>query len=128
MAVADAGAHDPPVVPSGDESPATRQSSDHAHVGTQNRRVSDATKASPSLATAAPLRPEPPELTLIRVRARSKASRRRCVAPCSRAIDTVAACPAAPIRRSSTCTTSSRGLVDANAKVFSALRHLGFRE
>jgi len=52
-----------------------------------------------------PRRGEPPAPTSVRA-APDRASRRRCGAPCSRALDTAARCRAAPTRPSSTCTMS----------------------
>jgi hypothetical protein len=186
MAVADAGAHDPPVVPSGDESPATRQSSDHAHVGTQSRRVSDATTTTTTTTTSVATGTAPPTRT---ARAdthpfpRAKQSippalrhavltrdRHRCRVPgCTHTtfVDVHHVQPRSEggLNDASNlltlCSVHHRAvhrgellipgehvgaltfrhadgaaygspvaprLVDANAKVFSALRHLGFRE
>jgi hypothetical protein len=85
--------------PSGDGGTTARQSSNHAHMGMERCRE-QATAATP------PSEPRAP--TSVRAHAPGKASRRRCVAPCSRAIDSVARCRAAPTRPSSTYTMSCR--------------------
>jgi hypothetical protein len=178
---AEGAAHDSPAVPIGDESAATRQSSDHAHVGTQSRRVSDATTATPvATGTAPPARTAradthpcprakqsiPPALR----RAVLTRDRHRCRVPgCTHAtfVDVHHVRPRSEggLNEASNllilCSVHHRAvhrgelliqgehegaltfrhadgaaygspvaprLVDAHAKVFSALRHLGFRE
>jgi hypothetical protein len=112
---AEGGAHDATAVPNGDERLATRLSSDHAHVGAQSPRVSDATRATASLATAAPpsvrtaradapsspraKQSSPPALR----RAVLTRDRHRCRVPCCTSCDVRRRAPrSAALRRRST--------------------------
>jgi hypothetical protein len=170
---ADERTHDAPAESNDDASSATCQSSDHAHVGTESRRESAATDATPPQQPAgAEVRPSrarqsvPPALR----RAVLTRDRHRCTVPgCTHAtfVDVHHVQPRSeggPNEASNLLTLCSahhrathRGellidgerdgsfrfrhadgaaygdplmprRIDAHAKVFSALRHLGFRE
>jgi hypothetical protein len=170
---ADERTHDAPAESNGDASSATRQSSDHAHVGSESRRESDATDATPPQQPAnADVRPSrarqsvPPALR----RAVLTRDRHRCTVPgCTHAtfVDVHHVQPRSEDGRNEAsnlltiCSAHHRAAhrgellidrerdgslrfqhadgaaygdplmprrIDAHAKVFSALRHLGFRE
>jgi 5-methylcytosine-specific restriction endonuclease McrA len=170
---ADGRTHDTPAEPNGDESSATCQISDHAHVGANSRRESDRTDATPpQRAASADVRPSrarqsvPPALR----RAVLTRDRHRCTVPgCTHAtfVDVHHVQPRSEGGRNhasnllTLCSAHHRAAhhgellidreregsfrfrhadgaaygdplmpqrIDAHAKVFSALRHLGFRE
>jgi hypothetical protein len=89
--------HDAAAVPSGDESSATRESSDHVHVGAHSRRESDATTG-----TTAPTLPA-------RANDRPSLRAKQSIPPAlRRAVLARHACHVAPKRRSSMCIMCSR--------------------
>jgi 5-methylcytosine-specific restriction endonuclease McrA len=172
---AELGAHETPAVPSRDESSATRQTSDHAHVDAQSRRVSDAAASTtpPTQRARADAQPSPRAKQSVPPALRRTVltrERHRCRVPrCAHAtfVDVHHVQPRSEGGRHEAsnlltlCSAHHRAthrgelliereheeaftfrhadgaaygspilprLVDMHAKVFAALRHLGFRE